>query len=222
MKKVLMCLVAMIFVSSPVMANLVNGSFETDSVVIAPDVTVNFIPDVWGVEYGVDVVTSQNGVTPVDGINMLSMGSGGGTVSQAYQATNVSAFASSIDAGLATFNLGAVFNVSSSVTTAYGGVTLHFFDNPPVWNSPIATPLSDRKTFDNDPSGWELSSINDLVPVGTRWVVSEVTYKIDSLNGNYGYVDTAELTLTIVPEPATMALLGLGGLFLRKRNRRFR
>ena len=43
------------------------------------------------------------------------------------------------------------------------------------------------------------------------------TFTVDLLDGNspYGVLDT--ITFTIVPEPMTVALLGLGGLFLRRR-----
>ncbi|HIJ71949.1 MAG TPA: PEP-CTERM sorting domain-containing protein, partial [Planctomycetes bacterium] len=43
------------------------------------------------------------------------------------------------------------------------------------------------------------------------------TFGIDVLSSGFSIVQDAALTLTVVPEPITMALLGLGGLFLRRR-----
>lgn len=52
-------------------------------------------------------------------------------------------------------------------------------------------------------------------------MVTQVMYNDISLGANPGYVDPASLTITTVPEPGSLALLGLGAgaLFLRRRRR---
>ena len=52
------------------------------------------------------------------------------------------------------------------------------------------------------------------IPAGAA--VDDV-FGIDILNGSWSVVQDGALALTVVPEPITMALLGLGGLFLRRR-----
>ena len=42
------------------------------------------------------------------------------------------------------------------------------------------------------------------------------TYTVQLLDKNYGFTGI-EKVVTVIPEPMTMALLGLGGLFLRRR-----
>ena len=43
------------------------------------------------------------------------------------------------------------------------------------------------------------------------------TVDINLYDGNLSLLDTATVTITDIPEPITMALLGLGGLFLRRK-----
>ena len=61
-----------------------------------------------------------------------------------------------------------------------------------------------------DPYGVGVISFADYLAGSTE---EEVT--ITLLDDGFGYLDS--ITITQVPEPVTMALLGLGGLFLRRR-----
>ena len=114
----LVAMMILVLSGSPVMAMLVDGSFEDNPLGGLIPVLTNFTPDVWGVESATIYTGTQNGVTPADGVDMLRMTTDGLTATQAVQVTDVSAFASSIDNSLATFNLSAVFNVGSGVPDA--------------------------------------------------------------------------------------------------------
>ena len=61
-------------------------------------------------------------------------------------------------------------------------------------------------------NNWEHFTIT--VPEGLELVVTKTLFVISE---STKIVDVDNLTLTTVPEPATMALLGLGGLLLRKK-----
>ncbi len=59
---------------------------------------------------------------------------------------------------------------------------------------------------------WETYSLTGTAPVGTTKIKIELT--ANNATGSVGF-DNA--VLEVVPEPATLALLGLGGLLLRRR-----
>lgn len=58
--------------------------------------------------------------------------------------------------------------------------------------------------------GWQLNSISGVAPVDTAWVRAVV-----GENGINSSVRVDDVSMT--PEPMTLALLGAGGLFLRRR-----
>jgi hypothetical protein len=49
------------------------------------------------------------------------------------------------------------------------------------------------------------------------WIGTAGSYVGDPVVANGVIRDSPTLTLTFVPEPATLAILGLGGMFLRRR-----
>ena len=222
MKKLItICLaVTMILAISgqPVMAGLnllVDPGFEVNPL----DTTYNVLnyfatyEGIWGVEAatrtGVD-----GGVTPFEGVKMLRMTDDGLNATQAYQVTNVSGYVNLIDNVGAKANLSAMFSFNFDTNAPpHSALSLDFFSGN-SWDTMIGSYLVNR-TLENLPGTWDFASISCDIPVGTRWIASQVLYSNASLQGHPGYVDAVELT--IVPEPATIALLGLGCLLLRRK-----
>jgi hypothetical protein len=196
---------------------LVDPSFElnplnTDAYVINNPNPMN--PGVWGVE-AATITGVDGGVTPFQGVKMLSMTDDGQTWTQGFQAIDVTSDAALINSGGATVNMSAMFDANQNVPAALGGVYVSFFT---ASNYPsLTTFIGNTLTLDNLTNTWEPISVSGPIPVGTTWLLAQVAYNDASLLGSDGalhpsYVDAAELTVT--PEPGTMLLLlsGLVGL----------
>jgi hypothetical protein len=175
----------------------------------------------WGAENGT-ITGFENGVTPPEGVKMLRMDDDGLITTQAFQVTDVNSYAGLIDSGSATVTLSALFDVDAHVPAALASVYIQFF-SAANYGSQIGTGLGGPLSLDNLDTTWEAAAVTTPVPVGTRWLLSQVSYNNASLIGDDGiihpgYVDAADLR--IVPEPTTLGLFSLG-LFalLRRRNR---
>jgi len=198
---------------------LVDPGFESNPLTTAGNVLTNFpgFQGVWGVE-AATITGVDGGVTPAQGVRMLRMVSDGLVATQAFQTTDVSSQAALIDSGAATVSLNAQFNVGSSVPAAGGSVLVAFFTAANYGS--LTGNISNGMVLDNSSNTWETILVGGAVPVGTRWLMSQVAYNNASLVGNPGYVDAADLRL--VPEPATLSLLALGGLAIAGRRRKRR
>lgn len=209
--------------TADVQANmLVDPGYESNPLTTATNVLTNFsgFEGDWGVENAL-IVGAENGVTPIEGVKMLRMDDDGNVTTQGFQTTDISSLASFVDAGTATVTLDALFNVDAHVQAAAAGVYIQFF-SANNYGSQIGTGMAGSLSLDNSDATWESASVSLTVPVGTRWLMSQVYYNDASLIGtdgiiHPGYVDDTNLRVT--PEPATICLLALGavGLFRRRR-----
>lgn len=196
---------------------LVDPGFEANPLTTASNVLNNFptYQGDWGVE-AATITGVDGGVTPAQGTKMLRMTDDGLVATQAFQVTDVTVYAGLIDSGGATANLSALFNVDKDVPAAVAGIYVQFF-SASNYGSQIGAPLNAGLTLDSNPGTWEIISVSGAIPVNTRWILSQVLYNNASLMNHPGYVDAARFTVT--PEPATLAVLTLGSLALRRRRR---
>jgi len=204
---------------------LVDPGFESNPLDTALNVLNNFptYQGVWGVEMAT-ITGVDGGVTPAQGVKMLNMADDGGGTTQGMQVTDLTTYAGLIDSGSAIINLSALFNANQNLPAAIGGVSMTFFTTSTYASNIPPYPIVNL-TLDNNTSTWEPISLTSPVPVGTRWVLSQVFYSDASLHANGAiypaYVDAAELRL--VPEPSTLTLLGIGAFGLLTWNwRRYR
>ena len=194
---------------------LVDPGFEANPLTTAAAVlnTPNpMLPGVWGVEVAT-ITGVDGGVTPAQGVKMLRMLDDGLTTTQGFQAIDVTSNAALIDSGGAAVNFSALFTADKNVPAANAAVYVQFF-GASNYGSLIGGPLGAGLTLDNSNLTWQTISVSGAIPVGTRWLLSQVAYNNASIGVNPGYVDAADLTITAVPEPGTMALLlsGVAGL----------
>jgi hypothetical protein len=159
----------------------------------------------WGAENGA-IVGVDDGITPLTARNMLAeYTTSSFSYTQTAQVTDVSSY----PAG-STFQLSAYFNVNNNVTAAHAFVNMSFYD---ASYSSLGGPPSAGLVLDNNIATWEQISLSTVEPLGTKYIVSQVLYDENTLPGidgvvHAGYVDSA--SLTVVPEPSSIVLLGVG------------
>jgi hypothetical protein len=136
---------------------------------------------------------------------------------QTVQIVDVSAFATLIDSGSAVANFRALYNVDPALAGAQSLSGLWTFGQNDRWGNHTSV-LFNTMGLDGNAGTWEHNQVSLALPVGTRWLITEVAYVNASLSGGTGYVDSAYLE--VVPEPTLLASLGAGLAAIARRRLR--
>lgn len=134
-----------------------------------------------------------------------------------------------IDAGLAGFDFRAQFSTYRTQGD-YGQLSITFKDagaltigDAVILGGDLFTASLASGQFGNyaDARAWGESAFQGIVPVGARTI--DVVFSGTKTAGGTaidGYVDNVSLSVAVVPEPATFAILGFASLLCLKRRRR--
>ncbi len=198
------------------LANLLaDPGFEDPNIPLVPIGQVAgppFLPGAWGVE-SASKTGPLHGISPFQGNYMLHMDRIVGNHTQTIQAVDLTAYAADIDAGNGTFTFSAWYNAPSG-SSARAIATIQSYDSDnTMWIYPTDTQASSLN-LDTDLDTWEQVTVSMDLPVGTRWVIVQVHFTNDSLTAAGGFVDGVT---AVIPEPASLGLLGMGALLLLRR-----
>lgn len=174
---------------------LVDPGFERNALGSYHEVLNNFVQyqGVWGAE-AATISGAVGPVIPPEGVRMLRVLPTGGVTSQVVQVTDVTPIAADIEAGRAVISVRGLFNADPDVPAAYGAIVSHFYTGPGLGFK--IGHLQSSLFLDTDPTSWEEISGEFEVPVGTRWLVTQLYYGNESMNNRPCYVDATEMTIT--------------------------
>ena len=184
-----------------------------------------FTNGVWGGENAANVVGPDNGIVPAGGARMHRMNDDGLLATQSWQRVDVTPYASFINAGNATVDFGALFNVPQDVLAANGSVGVSFLN---AANAVLAPPfVGVAANPDSVPQTWQPYGLTNVaVPPNTSFIRMQLAYANATMQSAVGpdrpgFVDNARLSLTLVPEPATLGLgaMAILGMLLLSRRR---
>lgn len=202
---------------------LTDPGFESNALVSYTTVLTG-TEDAWGDENSA-IVGTTGAINPF-GTLMLEMSStqAAQTGTQTIQLVAVPiAFEFDIDAGFATVDMSGFLNVAANAPNARGSVIIEFLNAGAASLGFLATSSDSLgpNGLDVDPLTWENVLVDDaVVPPLTRFLRAQFAYNNVSLAGNPGFVDNADLRIT-VPEPssAILVVMGLLGLVGCRRSR---
>jgi len=216
-----------LFLSIGAQANvMVGGSMELQALGAYSSTGFTFTSTGnWSVD-PLSIVNAENGISPLDGTQMLRFGAGGGGQNDLYNIVDVTAFATAIDTGTATANLSAFFN---SLGPSEGRVSLRTYGGAePTALNPVSGNLFANiaspgfSLTDGNIATWEEYTLDNYsIAVGTRFIA----VGIHSEREFASYADQVTLTIQAdtVAEPGALAVFGLGlaGIgFIRRRRRK--
>ncbi len=201
---------------------LVDGGFEiTSSPQGAQTSFTSGAYGGWAVGDAMSTATAEDGVTPYQGDTMLRFGTSGGSSSDLYQIVDVTAFGDDIDAGLVTANMSIFYN-APGVTTA--GLRLLGWTSAPTSFSGVSIlgGAINNAAIDADINTWQQFTVNDIaLTAGTRYLGFGI-HELTALPLAYADNASLEIAVVSVPEPTTVALLGMGfaGIGFARRRRK--
>ncbi len=201
---------------------LTDPSFENNPLsnyvqILGPPYNTN----TWGAEMAT-ISGVSDGITPANGSLMLNMADDGGATTQAFQLIDVSPYSIDINAGLVTVDASALYNVPAAVAAAVSSVSVTFYDST---HANLGFVITGSNTLsggfvDSNVNTWEaINIVGAAVPVSTQYMLMQFAYNNASMLDSQGlarsgYVDAATLTLTAVPEPSSVVLVGVGAVLL--------
>jgi len=152
--------------------------------------------------------------------NMCGASAGSGVTSRMlYQAIDLSSYGSDIDAGLGLIDASTYLQTENMPTDPapgdYAQLSLFFFDTSSTQIGSATTGLVQTPNLT-----WFQNSLNSVaIPSGSRSVRLELLGEKHETTFINAFFDDAELKVGVIPEPATICLLGLGGLALLRKRR---
>jgi hypothetical protein len=228
MKGKVLVVLSVLFMATPTFASMLsiaNAGFETDAapVVGATGWTITSGGTDWFTTTAGAADSINDPLAAAEGVNWLSgnrLATGAGSSSNPQtivQLVDISGDAALIDAGNALVTLDFMF--SDSDQNDDGTINITFFSDV-AGTTAIGTALTTGIITPTAPDGserapWAARNLSGAVPALARSLEIEI-YNIRAA-GSAGNVHFDDLQGAIVPEPATMALLGLGAVLLRRR-----
>jgi hypothetical protein len=208
---VVLAIAAAALAATPVSAqNFINDpSFESNPLIgIGPILGPPYTTGAWGAENG-SIVGPQSGIVPAAGALMHRMDDDGLIATQSFQLVDVTALGAQIDAGLVSLNANMLYNVPQDVLAGVGALYVNFYNAAHASVPPVT--MGTSSVLDNNLGTWQNLALANTVPVNTRFLLFQGAFSnatmVNSAGAHRpGYVDGARLTLTVVPEPSTIAL----------------
>ena len=183
---------------------------------------------------GAAFVGATDGITPFEGARMLQFlstapdGGATGASSDISQIMELSDISGLVDQGEVTADASIWVNrVDAGPTTdTRMGISLYAFDTMPTgvmdYLSPTLRTIT-RFITDGDISTWERVDVSMVVPAGTRYlgvtIFAQENVVNDAVGPEFAGHFADGLMMRVIPAPASMALLGLGGLIAARRRR---